>query len=189
MAHRKNILITILITLTLGAAWSLPDSKDPAKKVVLDILQGKKLTLLMPVDWKLETRQVKGKVPRYFEITPSAGNEFKLLITPMQDPTRPGKLITDAQISLLIRNMKQNISKKAVENQIPILTLKGIHCQGQYYFATDKNPGPREFPYLIQAALGSGQVLLVATILHRIKDSKSINRIFQLLKDIKTGSS
>jgi hypothetical protein len=54
---------------------------------------------------------------------------------------------------------------------------------GYYFSITDKAPNPGEYRYMNRGVIGVGNLLLNATILHRVKESESVKDALSLLRE------
>ncbi len=70
-----------------------------------------------------------------------------------------------------------------METKIVLREIKGINNTGYYFSVTDKAPNPGEYRYLTRGEIGVGNFLLSVTILHRVKDSQSVQDTFSMLQE------
>jgi hypothetical protein len=72
-----------------------------------------------------------------------------------------------------------------VETKIVLQEIKGVNNTGYCFFVTDKAPNPGEYRYITRGAIGVGNLLLNATILHRVKESESVKEALSMLREAK----
>jgi hypothetical protein len=68
------------------------------------------------------------------------------------------------------------------------LDIQGVDHTGYYFSVTDKAPDPGEYRYMTHAAIGVGNLLLSATILHRVKESESVKDALFMLREAKQSA-
>ena len=74
------------------------------------------------------------------------------------------------------------------ESDIPILELRGGSGPGYYISATDKDPGPNEYKYLTQGAMGVDDLLLTFTVLTNETDSPVVKDALDMLRSARRGT-
>jgi len=132
------------------------------------------LTLGVPTTWKQTVRQPPGDLPPTLTFSPDKGDGFKVLITPLWSPNKDPNFNKPDKVRSLIDNELKGMLPSAVEQEVVIQEFKGVYGTGYYFLVTDKAPKPGEYPYVVRAGAGIGDLLLSVTVLCRSKKSEGI---------------
>lgn len=135
--------------------------------------------LLVPVTWTDEVRQPPGELPPSILFNPATGNHFHLLVTPVWSMQPGGDVATPEKLKATVTIMGERVLPTAVETELTVLELKHGESIGYYYLVTDKASGG--FPYMIQGAVGTGDLLVSFTLLLKEKDSAARQSILDML--------
>ena len=140
------------------------------------------LVLSVPASWDQEIQQPPDNQPPTIVLSPRQGNEFEVLITPLWSPkSEPGFNNSEAMKRLVGMDLK-GMLPTAVEREVPLQEFQGKQWKGYYFFMTDKAPRPGEFPYVVRAGIGVGDLLLSVTVLCRTKDSEGLQQTLKALQ-------
>jgi hypothetical protein len=104
-------------------------------------------------------------------LTPSQGDEFQVLITPLWSPDKNLTFNKEDNVRTLVQNDLKEMPAGAVEKQVSLQKFKGINGTGYHFLVTDKAPKAGDYSYAVRAGVGVGDLLLSVTILSRTKDS------------------
>ncbi len=148
------------------------DSGDRHRSFALP--QHGKLTLNVPSAWIQSVRQPSGDMPPTITFSPDKGDEFNVLITPLWSPRNDSTFNKPEKVRSLIDSDLRGMLPSAVEQQASIQEFKGFYGKGYYFILTDRAPKPGEYPYVVRAGVGVGDLLLSVTVLCRSKDSDGI---------------
>lgn len=124
-----------------------------------------KLELVIPKNWKDHVDQPSQGLPPSITITPTAGEPFFILITPLCT-FRPEVVVPDKDgIRKLLEESADRERFGAVEKTIPIQSLVGLNGSGYYFTATNREPKPGEFKYLIMGGMRVGEIALMFSVI------------------------
>jgi len=143
------------------------------------------LELLIPTEWRDDVQQPSRSLPPDITLTPSKGNSFQFVVTPLWS-IRPGVLVPDREaIRDMIQRAADDAKPQAVEETIPLRELVGGSGSGYYFTATDKAPKPREFRYLAHGAIRVGDIALIFTVLTNDDTGTALSKSLETLKSSK----
>jgi len=140
------------------------------------------LILSVPEPWKQDIRQPPDDLPPTIMLTPRQGDEFEVRITPLWSPKNEPGFNNPQAVKRLISADLAGMLPSAVERNVPIEEIRGKQGTGYTFFMTDKAPKPGEYPYVMRAGIGVGDLLLSATVLCRAKDSEGIRQTIRALE-------
>jgi len=132
------------------------------------------LTLPVPASWKQEVHQPPDEPSPTITFSPAAGDDFQVLVTPLWSPKNDPNPSSPQEVRRLIDNEARKMLPSAVEKELAVKEFKAAAGPGYYYLATDKAPKPGEYPYVVRAISGVGDLVLSVTVLCRAKDSPAI---------------
>lgn len=121
--------------------------------------------LSIPEGWRPQTRPTIPGQPHTGRITASAPGQFEMLVTAIIPAQPDSPRATQQSVRSAVERAAAHAAPKAIERDIAILDLAipGVH--GFYFLATDKNPGPNEYRYLIQGQFTIRELVVVFTVL------------------------
>lgn len=143
------------------------------------------LTLNVPNTWKQTVPRPSGNLPPTITFTPAQGDEFQVLITPIWSPKKDKTFNRPDEIKTQIENERDEMLPSAVEKEVPIQEFKSVDGTGFYFLLTDKAPKPGEYPYVVRAGVGVGDLSLSVTVLSRSKDTEGITATIKALQEAK----
>jgi len=168
-------IVTASFVLWLAGASLAADPSPQALQLrSFDVPQHGKLVLKLPGAWKYEVRQSPGNLPPSIFLSPQAGDDFKVLITPLWSPKNDPNFNKPENVKRLLQDNLAQMLPSAVEKKVPLKEFQTKDTSGYYFFVTDKAPKPGEYPYAVRAVVGVGDLLLSVTVLCRSKDSPGI---------------
>ncbi len=143
------------------------------------------LELNVPVSWKAEVHKPQGDMPPTILFKPATGDDFQVLVTVMWSKKGEPGFNSREKVRALIEKDGQKLLSKTVETKIALQEIKGVNTTGYYFFITDKAPNPGEYRYMTRGAIGVGNLLLNATVLHRVKESETVQEALSMLREAK----
>lgn len=141
------------------------------------------LILRVPKGWKQEINKPHGDLPPTITFRPGKGDDFEIHITALWSPEGDKKFNSEAVINRAIGMDRDQMRQRAAESELVVKKFKGHKRKGYYVFATDKEPQPGKFVYIIRAGIGVGDFLLSTTVLSKTKDSEGNKKILPILAD------
>ena len=140
------------------------------------------LLLEVPDSWKEEITRHSAGHPLTIELRPDEGDESVVMITPLWSRKRQKRFNSPTKIRSLVERDWRELASSAVEKELTLEELGGEGVYGYYFRATDRNPAPGEFEYLLRAGVGVGELLLIVTILSHDRDSAEIVTALAMLR-------
>ena len=138
------------------------------------------LRLAVPEGWKAEfQRPITEQAPTII-FSPPRGNAFKLVVTVQWDSA--SDFNTAAQINALLEKEWGEMAPSIKETRYEAHSIQGAAAQGFYFLATDKEPKPGDYEYLLRAGVGFGKLLLSATLVYQGKDAPLVADTLHLLR-------
>jgi len=147
------------------------------------------LELKVPSAWKEAVSRPPGGLPPTIELSPAAGKEFNIQITPIWSPTGDPDLNRPEVIRALVEKMGRKQLDQAVETGIKLKEIKGPRAAGYAFTITDRAPAKGEWTYLTAGAAGVGELLLSFTILTNSLDSGELDRALRMIKESRWSAS
>jgi hypothetical protein len=171
-------LATLLITSIVSAAGQKAIKKYP-------IPEHGTLELNVPTAWKGEVHKPQGTMPPTIIFTPAKGNDFEVMITTLWGHTGEQEFNSQDKVRTLVEKDSQKLLPTAAETKIVLREIKGVTNVGYSFSITDKAPNPGEYRYMTRGVIGVGNLLLSVTILHRVKDSPTVQDALSILREAK----
>jgi hypothetical protein len=126
---------------------------------------------------------------RQFERLPSLTaddlglDDFQVMITVLRNNTGDQNFNSKEKVRTFVKKDGQKFLPNAAEGKIVLQEIKGVSNAGYYFSITDKAPNPGEYRYMTRGAIGVGNLLLNTTILHRVKESESVQETLSMLRE------
>ena len=140
------------------------------------------LKLTIPSSWKDQFKQVAKTIPPTIRLIPPSNEKAIALITIIWNRDKVKDFNSPENIKNLVVNTGQHLLKQSVEKKLTLQEIKGKTSAGYYYILTDKAPKPDEYKYLSQGGIGTGDLLLVFSILYNDKNSEFPKTSLQILR-------
>ena len=141
------------------------------------------LELNVPISWKVEVHKPQEKMPPTLIFKPASGDDFQVLVTILWSNKGEPDFNSQSKVRAFVEKDGQNLLPNTVETKILLQEIKGVNNIGYYFSVTDKAPNPGEYRYMNRGAIGVGNLLLNATILHRVKESESVKDALSMLRE------
>jgi hypothetical protein len=168
----ESIVVTTLIGIFIGTGNLLAAEQKAIKKY--PVPEHGALELNVPTSWKGKVHKPQENMPPTVIFDPAKGNDFEVLITVLWSKTGEQGFNNQDNVRTLVEKEGQKLLPNAVETKIVLEEIRGVDHTGYYFIVTDKAPNPGEYRYMTHGAIGVGNLLLSATILHRVKESESV---------------
>ncbi len=107
------------------------------------------------------------------------------MITVLWNKTGERDFNSQDNVRTLVEKEGQKLLPNAVETKIILQEIRGADHTGFYFVVTDKAPNPGGYRYMTHGAIDVGNLLLSATILHRVKESESVKDALFALREAK----
>ena len=186
---RINIKLVFVVTLVMALIGiNIVSAAGPRAFRKYPIPDHGILELNVPTSWKDDIRKTQKDMPPTIIFVPAKGNDFKILITVLWEKTGEQDFNSPGKIRALVEQDGQRILPKAVEPKLVVQQMRGVNNIGYFFSFTDKAPNPGEFLCLTRGGIGVGNLLLNATILHRVKDSESVKDAFSMLREARQST-
>jgi len=177
------MLLRVIITIVFGSfllpgmAWAEEGSLREFQLPKRGVLQ-----LAVPRSWKDQVRQPPHDLPPTISLSPSRGNGFRVLMTPMW-AIRAGVVMPETEeIRRMVAKAAEAAKSQAVEKNIPIQEIQSESVGGYYFSATDRAPKPDEFKYMTQGMLRVGELAVTFTILNNDGAEGAVPDALRMLK-------
>jgi hypothetical protein len=138
------------------------------------------LRLAIPAGWKAEFQRPLTKEAPTIIFLPPGGTTFKLLLTVQWDSAPDFN--TASSINTLLEKEWQEMAPSIKESRFEPNSIQGPVARGFYFLATDKEPKPDDYEYMLRAGVGFGKLLLSAVLVFHEKDSPAVLDTLQLLR-------
>jgi hypothetical protein len=189
IAQRKGMpLIFIMALIVTFLGTSIVDAAGPKTIRKYPIPEHGTLELNVQTSWKVEVHKPQEDMPPTIIYKPASGDDFQVLVTVLWSKTGEQDFNNPTKIRALVEQDGQKILSKAVETRLVVQQMRGVNNIGYFFSLTDKSPNPGEFRYLTRGAIGVGNLLLNATILHRVKESESVKDALSMLREAKQSA-
>lgn len=175
------LLVILLIANIVSAAGQKTIRKYP-------IPEHGTLELNVPTPWKGKVHKPQEKTPPTIIFNPAKGDDFQVVITVLWGKTREQDYNSQEKVRAFVEKDGQKLLPNAVEPKIVLQEMKGVTDVGYYFSITDKAPDPGEYRYMTRGAIGVGKLFLNFTILHRVKDSRSVRDALSVLQEATQSS-
>jgi len=182
----ERIVVITLIGIFLGMGNLLAAEQKATKKY--PILEHGALELNVPTSWKGKMHKPQENMPPTIIFDPAKGNDFEVMITVLWSKTGEQGFNSQDNVRTLVEKEGQKLLPNAVETKIVLQEIQGVDHTGFYFIVTDKAPNPGEYRYMTHGAIGVGNLLLSATILHRVKESESAREALSALREAKQST-
>ncbi len=179
----EGIVVATLVGIFLGAG-NLPAAEQKTIKKY-PVPEHGMLELNVPVFWKGKVHKPQDNMPPTIIFDPAKGNDFEVMITVLWSKTGEQGFNGQDKVRTLVEKEAQKLLPKAVDTKIVLQEIRGVDHTGFYFIVTDKAPNPGEYRYMTHGAIGVGNLLLSATVLHRVKESESVKDALSALRDAK----
>lgn len=184
MNKTRTIIMAILIIMGLPlASIATEQNASSNQHRTFALPQHGALILGVPDSWKQNVRQPLGDLPPTITLSPEKGDEFKVLITPLWSPKKDTTFNRPDKVRKLIDSELRGMLHGSVEQYVVIQEFKGAYGIGYYFLVTDKAPKLGEYPYVVRAGVGVGDLLLSVTILSRSKNNIGITSTIKALQE------
>jgi hypothetical protein len=177
------VVVMTLIGIFLGTGNLLAAEHKAIKKY--PIPEHGTLELKVPTSWKGEVHKPQADMPPTMIFNPAKGNDFQVLVAVLWSKTGEQGFNSQDKVRTLVEKDGQKLLPNAVETKIILQEIQGVDHTGYYFSVTDKAPDPGEYRYMTHGAIGVGNLLLSATILHRVKESESVKDALSALREAK----
>ena len=184
---KSNFILGMVLSLTFLVA-SIALAGGPKTIKNYPIPEHGTLELNIPTTWKGEVHKPQGNMSPTILFKPASGDDFQILVTVMWSKKGESGFNSQDKVRALIEKDGQKLLTKTVETKIVLQEIKGVNNTGYCFFVTDKAPNPGEYRYITRGAIGVGNLLLNATILHRVKESESVKEALSMLREAKQSA-
>lgn len=184
---RNHFILGMVLSLTFLVA-SIAFAGGPKAIKKYPIPDQGTLELNIPTSWKGEVHKPQGGMPPTILFKPASGDDFQVLVAVMWSKKGESGFNSQEKIRALIEKDGQKLLTKTVETKIVLQEIKGVNNTGYCFFLTDKAPNPGEYRYMTRGVIGVGNLLLNATILHRVKESESVKEALSMLREAKQSA-
>ncbi len=146
------------------------------------------LVISSPLHWSQHISQPPEKLAPTIRFSSAAGKNFVVSISAFWSPTNDSSFNSSSNVRTLVEDTVDELEPWMEESDIPILELRGGSGPGYYISATDKDPGPNEYKYLTQGAMGVDDLLLTFTVLTNETDSPVVKDALDMLRSARRGT-
>ena len=168
MRYLGWLLFSLATVTTVSAA-------DGEKKS-FELPDKSKLELTIPAGWKDELKE------KSIAFSPRDGAPFRVSLTPVARQKPGASADTAIQMRHSVQQAADKVKPSAVEQYLPVEALTGAPGPGYYFSATDREPKPGEFKYLMQGMLLVGDVVVGFSILTNDGQEKVKDEALAMLK-------
>ncbi|MBI5584712.1 MAG: hypothetical protein HY892_12920 [Deltaproteobacteria bacterium] len=174
------------LLILIGLATTTVDGSHPAWAQNREIKEFRVsslgyLRLAVPDGWKAEfQRPITEEAPTIIFLPPK-GDAFKLLLTVQWDGKVDPDFNSSSRIKALLEKEWQEMAPSIKETRLEAKAIQGTFAKGFYFLATDKEPQPGDYEYLLRAGAGFGKLLLSATLVFQEKNSPVVLDTVHLL--------
>jgi hypothetical protein len=181
LAFVMGLLVTIFTASTVSSTAQKAIRKYP-------IPEHGTLELNVPAPWRSEVHKPQENMPPAIIFNPAKGNDFQVMIPVLWGKTGEQDFNSQNKVRTMAEKDGQKLLPIATETKIVLKEIKGVNNAGYYFSVTDKTPNPGEYRYMTRGAIGVGNLLLSVTILHRVRDSQSVQDALSILREAKQSA-
>ena len=175
---RWTLALIIACTTSLAVAGS--DSGTTVQSFPLP--EHGSLEMSLPDSWKLSVQRPRQGLPPSIKFSPSKGDAFVLLVTPLWSPHFNPGFNSPPTVRSIVEASGRPFLDRAVETKLVLSEIKGSHAHGYAFSLKDRSTGPGEYEYMTQGAAGVGDLLITFTILSHSPDSIEIRRALNTIR-------
>ncbi len=186
MNFKRTTKLMLILTLTLNFLEAgIVLSSEPRLIKKYPIPGHGELELTVSNGWKSEIHRSQEFMPPTLIFSPKKGNDFQLLITVLWDAAGKQDFRSPDKLKAFVMKDGQKLLPKAIEKELTVQQMRGIHSIGYFYTLTDKAPNPGEFRYMTRGGLAVGNLLLNFTVLYRKENSPFFAEALSVLREAK----
>lgn len=141
-----------------------------------------KLELTVPNSWIDSIHSAGPELPPSIRFSPSKGQEFELLITPLWGRNSEARFDNPPMIRAIVEAAGRSVLERSVEKQLSLAEIRGKRAHGYAFSLTDGAAAPGEYEYLTQGAAGMGELLITFTILTHRQDARQIRQALDMIR-------
>ena len=179
----KLICILTLLTMLLGVKIAFTTGSKEIRKY--SIPDHGVLELNVPATWQEKVHKAQENLPPTIIFNPASETDFQVIITLFWSKKGEQGFNSADKVRKLVDQEGKKLLPQAVETKILLKEIKGTNNNGYYFSLTDKAPNPGEYRYMTRGGIGVGNLLLSLTVLHRVKDSESVEAALSALREAK----
>ncbi len=138
------------------------------------------LVVDIPRSWTRMITTRKENEPQVLILRPRAGDDFELHLTPVWRPYGESGPVSRQRVRDFVVDLGHKVVKQAKEGELIVQRVKRPEGSAFYYFATDKEK--EGYPYAIQGAFGTEDLLVAVTFLFRQKDAPEADIVQNLFE-------
>jgi hypothetical protein len=160
-----------------------PGTGPPEVPFEVTVGQHHRLVLRVPEPWRPSaSRPAEGLVE--IRITPSAPQDFTLLLTALEPETDSAGRLDEDGIKRLVTRLGTAMLEGAVETELRLLRVEGGAGVGYFYLLTDKQEAlPQgEYRHICQGIMAVGPLRLSVTLLTHEPSEELLRAFFRLLE-------
>lgn len=184
IAQKKGMtLIFVMAFIVTFLGISLVDAAGPKTIRKYPIPEHGTLELNVPTSWEVEVHKPQENIPPTIIYKPALGDDFQVLVTVLWSKKGEQDFNSPTKIRAFVEQDGHKILSKAVETRLVVQQMRGVNNIGYFFSLTDKTPNQGEYRYMSRGAIGVGNLLLNATILHHVKESESVKDAFSMFRE------
>ena len=171
----------------IGGSGAVAGSDNDSDVVVRSFPLAEKgsLEMSMPEPWRLSVKRARPGLPPTISFSPSKGDAFVLLVTPLWSPRSAPEFNSPSTVRSIVEASGRPFLDRAIEAKLVLSEIKGSHAHGYAFSLKDGAPGPGEYEYMTQGAAGVGDLLITFTILTHRRDVIEIRQALDAIRSSK----
>jgi hypothetical protein len=168
-APRLAAAVAAALLAACAGARARTDAAPPERRV-FQVAGGGAVAVEVPAGWTASEVAGDPGAPVTVRLErPGAG--FVALLTPFRNPGEPEDAAARGDAARLLADLaRKSALRTSAERDLPLEELSGDGVRGFWFLATDrelvgKEPGPEEWPYLLQGVAAVGRLFVAFTLL------------------------
>jgi hypothetical protein len=143
------------------------------------------IEVALPDEWRDEVRVLSQELPPLISFQGAGALKFTGRFSAIW-PQREGvKLLNTEQLKEVLEQAAQAARQRSDGTEVKLRELRGDQARGWYFTATDRDPGPKGYKYLLQAAFVLPGVTVQVSLLTNDPPMKLHQQALAMLRKVK----
>lgn len=140
------------------------------------------LTLMVPKHWSDKRSQLSIALPRTLRFSADGGERFEVLVSGRWSGRQDPSVVEPSFVLSVTAHGAQIAAPQAEEEQIEVRSLPTVSGEAYLFSATDKNPKPGEYRYMVQGAVNVQGLVCTFTILSDEQDAAAVADAIEMIR-------
>lgn len=180
--YALSIPRTLAALALAGASLTAAAGETPVRERRYQLGDQGVLTLHVPTGWRDSVRDFDGARPAALSLIPEDGAPFEVVVTPIPPLSNDAPIPTPEWVEEQVVDAARAVREQSVESELVIRRISGHQAFGAFFAATDREPGPGEYRYLVQGMLSFGELAASFEILTNDGQEEVTGTAMEMLK-------